>query len=103
MKLYSKNDVDRIKKKVADSLKSTIEYKLSLDINTIKEGSLSFCTVCDIYVADGEAYKLNLTAAEKAIYLTYMLYENGIRVAETFDKFRGITQKIYNQFHGAHP
>lgn len=91
-------DVDRIKQKVINSLKSTIEYKLALNIKTIKEDSLSFCTVCDIYVADGEDYKLDLTAGEKAIYLTFMLYKDGIRIKETAESsFRSITQKIYNQ------
>lgn len=93
-----KLDVDKIKKKVIDSLKSTIEYKLALNIKTITEDSLSFCTVCDIYVAEGEEYKLDLTAGEKAVYLTFMLYEDGIRIKETAESsFRSITQKIYNQ------
>ena len=91
-------DVDRIKQKVINSLKSTIEYKLALNIKTIKEDSLSFCTVCDIYVAEGEEYKLDLTAGEKAVYLTFMLYEDGIRIKQTAESsFRSITQKIYNQ------
>ena len=91
-------DVDRIKQKVINSLKSAIEYKLALNIKTIKEDSLSFCTVCDIYVAEGEDYKLDLTAGEKAVYLTFMLYEDGIRIKETAESsFRSITQKIYNQ------
>ena len=91
-------DVDRIKQKVINSLKSTIEYKLALNIKTIKEDSLSFCTVCDIYIAEGEEYKLDLTAGEKAVYLTFMLYEDGIRIKETAESsFRSITQKIYNQ------
>lgn len=91
-------DVDRIKQKVINSLKSTIEYKLALNIKTIKEDSLSFCTVCDIYVAEGEDYKLDLTAGEKAVYLTFMLYKDGIRIKETAESsFRSITQKIYNQ------
>ena len=91
-------DVDRIKQKVINSLKSTIDYKLALNIKTIKEDSLSFCTVCDIYVAEGEDYKLDLTAGEKAVYLTFMLYEDGIRIKETAESsFRSITQKIYNQ------
>ena len=91
-------DVDRIKQKIINSLKSTIEYKLALNIKTIKEDSLSFCTVCDIYVAEGEEYKLDLTAGEKAVYLTFMLYEDGIRIKETAESsFRSITQKIYNQ------
>ena len=91
-------DVDRIKQKVINSLKSTIDYKLALNIKTIKEDSLSFCTVCDIYVADGEDYKLDLTAGEKAVYLTFMLYEDGIRIKDTAESsFRSITQKIYNQ------
>lgn len=91
-------DVDTINKKIINSLKSAIEYKLALNIKTIKEDSLSFCTVCDIYVADGEDYKLDLTAGEKAVYLTFMLYKDGIRIKETAESsFRSITQKIYNQ------
>ena len=93
-----KLNVDRIQQRVINSLKSTIEYKLALNIKTIKEDSLSFCTVCDIYVAEGEEYKLDLTAGEKAVYLTFMLYKDGIRIKETAESsFRSITQKIYNQ------
>lgn len=90
-------DVDKIKKKVKDSLKSNVDYNLTLDIQTKKEGPLSFCTVCDIYVADEKDYKLDLTAVEKAIYLTFMLYKDGIKVTETHNSFRKLTQKIYNR------
>lgn len=90
-------DIDKIKRKVKDSLKSEVEYQLILDIDTIKEGPLSFCNTCDIYVADGEEYMLKLTAVEKAVYLTFLLFEKGIRILDTFEGFRQITQKIYNQ------
>ena len=90
-------DIDGIKKKVADSLKSNFEYKLELDIDMLKEGSLSICNVCDIYVASGEKYKLKLNAVQKAIYLTFLLYKDGILLLDTYKDFRSISQKIYYQ------
>lgn len=90
-------DLAGLNKRFKESLKSKIDHKIILDIETVKEGSLSFCTTCDIYVGEGEDYLIPLTAVEKATYLTFLLYENGIRILDTSDKFRRITQKIYNQ------
>lgn len=93
-------DIDRIKKKVEDSLKSDVEYNLSLVIKVVK-AARPFCPVCDIYVSKGTEFKLNLTAVEKAVYLSFLLYENGIRILDTADEFRRTTQKIYNQLPSA--
>lgn len=89
-------DIDRIKEKVANDLKKTVDYKLIIkrvQNNMVKRG-IEFKTY-DIYVADGEEYKLDLTGIHKAVYLAYLLYKDGLRVEDTFGEFREITKKIY--------
>lgn len=89
-------DIDRIKEKVANDLNKTVDYKLIIkrvQNNMVKRG-IEFKTY-DIYVADGDEYKLDLTGIHKAVYLAYLLYKDGLRVEDTFGEFREITKKIY--------
>ena len=89
-------DIDRIKEKVANDLKKSVDYKLIIkrvQNNMVKRG-IEFKTY-DIYVADGDEYKLDLTGIHKAVYLAYLLYKDGLRVEDTFGEFREITKKIY--------
>lgn len=89
-------DIDRIKEKVANDLNKTVDYKLIIKRvqNNMVKRSIEFKTY-DIYVADGEEYKLDLTGIHKAVYLAYLLYKDGLRVEDTFGEFREITKKIY--------
>lgn len=82
-------------KRFKESLMCKIDHKILLDIRTKKAGSLSFCTTCDIYVGEGKEYLLPLTAIEKAVYLAFLSYENGIRILETSGEFRNMVRKIY--------
>lgn len=93
-------DIDRIKKKVEDDLKSTKNYQLSIKMksNPARPGELS---VCDIYVADGEDSKLELTTIETAVYLSFLLYKDGVRVLDAFDELRQVTQYIYLRLPGS--
>ncbi len=89
-------DIDRIKEKVANDLKKSIDYKLIIkkQRNKLRTRTIEYNTY-DIYVADGEEYKLGLTGILKAVYLTYLLYKDGLRVEDTYGEFREITKKIY--------
>ena len=89
-------DIDRIKEKVANDLKKTVDYKLIIkkQRNYLRNRTIEYNTY-DIYVAEGEEYKLDLTGILKAVYLTYLLYKDGLRVEDTYGEFREITQKIY--------
>lgn len=89
-------DIDRIKKKVEEDLKKTIDYKLIIkkQRNKLRPRTIEYNTY-DIYVAEGEEYKLELTGSHKAVYLTYLLYKDGIRVEDTYGQFREITKRIY--------
>lgn len=89
-------DIDRIKEKVANDLKKTIDYKLIIkkQRNSLRTRTIEYNTY-DIYVAEGEEYKLDLTGIHKAVYLTYLLYKDGLRVEDTYGEFREITKKIY--------
>lgn len=88
-------DLAGLNKRFKESLKSKIDHKIILDIQTKKAGSLSFCTTCDIYVGEGKEYLLPLTAIEKAVYLAFLSYEKGIRIRDTSGDFRNMTRKIY--------
>ncbi len=89
-------DIDRIKEKVANDLKKSIDYKLIIkkQRNKLRTRTIEYSTY-DIYVADGEEYKLDLTGIHKAVYLAYLLYKDGLRVEDTYGEFREITKKIY--------
>lgn len=89
-------DIDRIKEKVANDLKKTVDYKLIIkkQRNNLRNRTIEYNTY-DIYVAEGEEYKLDLTGIHKAVYLAYLLYKDGLRVEDTFGEFREITKKIY--------
>lgn len=89
-------DIDRIKEKVANDLKKSVDYKLIIkkQRNKLRTRTIEYSTY-DIYVADGEEYKLDLTGIHKAVYLTYLLYKDGLRVEDTYGEFREITKRIY--------
>lgn len=89
-------DIDRIKGKVANDLKKSVDYKLIIkkQRNNLRNRTIEYNTY-DIYVAEGEEYKLDLTGIHKAVYLAYLLYKDGLRVEDTFGEFREITKKIY--------
>ncbi len=89
-------DIDRIKKKVEEDLKKAVDYKLIIKADRDAHIPLNIIyTSLDIYVADGEEYKLDLTAIEKAVYLAFLLYKDGICVQDTYGECRAIIQKIY--------
>ena len=87
-------DIDRIKKKVEDDLKSTKNYQLSIKIQSDPH-RLGRLSVCDIYVTDSEDGKLDLTSIEKAVYLSFLMYKDGVRVLDAFDELRWVTKRIY--------
>ena len=92
-------DIDKVRKKFDEAIHDTTDYNLIIktERNKPHHGKGEF-SVFDIYVADGEQYKLDLTAVEKAIYLTFLLYgDDGIRIAGTFWEFRRTSQMIYRQ------
>lgn len=93
-------DIDRIKKKVEEDLKNTKNYQLSIKTkpNPARPGELA---VCDIYVADSEDSKLELTSIETAVYLSFLLYKDGVRVLDAFDELRQVTQYIYLRLPGS--
>ena len=92
-------DIDRIKKKVEEDLKNTKDYHLSIKTksNPARPGELS---VCDIYVTDSDDGLLDLTSIEKAVYLSFLLYKDGVRVLDAFDELRQVTRYIYLRLPG---
>ena len=90
-------DINKVKREFDKAVNSDIDFQLIIkaERDNLRPEGLTYSTF-DIYVADGNKYKLNLTAIEKAVYLTFLLYPNGIRVAETIDEFRETSIKIYS-------
>ena len=89
-------DIDRIKMKVEEDLKKTVDYKLIIKAKRDAHIPMNIIySSFDIYVADSEEYRLDLTAIEKAVYLAFLLYEDGICVQDTYGECREIIQKIY--------
>ena len=97
-------EIDRIKKKVEEDLKKQIDYQLILKTEKVNLSSGASSNrynpyrlgVCDIYVADREDCKLDFTALQTAIYLSFLLYEDGVGVADSYDGLRQIALKIYS-------
>lgn len=90
-------DIDKVRKKFEKAVNSNVDHQLIIKAAFHVDGIRHLCDYCDIYVADDEKYKLDLTAVEKAIYLTFLLYPQGIRVRETFWGFRETCMIIYGK------
>lgn len=52
-------------------------------------------------MADGEDCKLELTSIETVVYLSFLLYKDGVRVLDAFDELRQVTQHIYLRLPGS--
>ncbi|MSS18764.1 hypothetical protein [Sodaliphilus pleomorphus] len=69
-----------------------LEYKLSIKASVRqKSGNVD----CDIYVGDG--IKLEFKAIHKALYMTFLMLENGLKINDVTDEFIELIQKIYNR------
>ena len=90
-------DIDKVRKKFEKAVNSNVDHQLIIKAAFHVDGIRHLCDYCDIYVADDKKYKLDLTAVEKAIYLTFLLYPQGIRVRETFWGFRETCMIIYGK------
>ena len=90
-------DIDKVMQKFEKAVNSNVDHQLIIKAAFHQDGIRHLCDYCDIYVADDEKYKLDLTAVEKAIYLTFLLYPQGIRIRETFWGFREICMRIYGK------
>lgn len=103
-------DIDKIKKKVEEDLKKKADYQLILKTEKVKlaTGASSNrynpyrLSVCDIYVADRDDCKLDFTALQTAIYLSFLFYKDGlgVSVADSYDGLRQIALKIYSCLPG---
>lgn len=89
-------DTEKVKKKFQQDINSNVNYQLLFDQkrDLHRSRTITYLTF-DIYVANGKGYKLDLTGMEKAIYLTFLLYPNGIRVKETTGDFIDTCKAIY--------
>jgi len=89
-------DLNKIKDRISSTMNNDVDYHLSFNVKVDRERPLrQGFSVFDIYVADGEEYKLDLTAWHKAVYLTFLLYEDGIKILDTYTDFRETSRKIY--------
>ena len=95
-------DIDKIKAEVETQINEEIkkEYGLRLVLipGRVEPNRKETIGEYKIYVTN-EDKPLKLEASQKAFYLTYLLYENGLKLvqAEMSDEFKSIMQKIYRQ------
>lgn len=95
--VYNNYDIDTLE--LIDLLKKKSEkegnYQLKIEFAKKTESSRNF--ICKIYVDDTDK-SLKLTAIETAVYLTFMLYEDGIKpdylTPKFYERLRGIYQKL---------
>ncbi|MCM1222297.1 MAG: hypothetical protein NC548_48305 [Lachnospiraceae bacterium] len=90
--------IEKIKRECKNKNKYQLEVKFKEKVN--EYGGIPKYTGlydCRIYV-DNSNKELKLTAIEKAVYLTFMLYENGIRpeylTPKFFERLRGIYKHL---------
>lgn len=95
-------DIDRIKAQVENQIKEEAnkEYGLRLvsEHDPVEKGRKDSISEYKIYVTN-EDKPLKLEASQKALYLTFLLFEKGLKLveAEMSDEFKSIMQKIYRQ------
>jgi hypothetical protein len=102
----------KIKQKIADVLSDYIEYGYTFDIQELIEEIKAEKNIdykltmtaekaprgfdVKLFVREGGS-PLNLTAIEKAIYMTFILHENGLGLLDMKTSTYQITKKIYSQ------
>lgn len=89
-------DIDKIKKKVKEAQSIVRDYKLIIKTHHDKHSSKRYkLDLCEIYVADSDDSKLNLTSLQTAVYLSFLLYKNGVSLIDSYDKLRKVARLIY--------
>lgn len=88
-------DFDDLKRKLKEELAQKDKYKLKIEFD--KKTASSAKHICKIYVDDTDK-PLKLTPIETAVYLTFMLFENGIKpdylTPKFYDRIRGIYKNL---------
>ena len=88
-------DIDKLVSEL--KVKATKEARYNFKIEFGKKTQNSQLYTCKIYVDDSDE-PLNLSAIETAVYLTFMLFEDGIKpdylTPKFYERIRGIYQKL---------
>lgn len=91
-------DFDEIIGRLKEEWDNKDRYELKVCANRRSSGVL---VDCDIYILGGkDDSPLKLQVIEKAMYLTFILHENGIKLEYTTPGFWEIARKIYSQLSG---
>ena len=70
-------------------------YCLNLEIEKRKSGKIK----CDIYLTEDKSIELNLNPIQKAIYLMYILREQGVAVDDLMNDDWKAAKQIYSQLY----
>ena len=91
-------DLDDIIEKLKDEWNNKNKFTLIVEAKRRQRGIL---VDCDIYIKGGkDDSPLKLQVIEKAMYLTFMLQEKGIKLEYTTPDFWKTARKIYTQLSG---
>lgn len=89
-------NLDEIKKKVKEAQSIVRDYKLIIKTEYKKHSYMkNKLDLCEIYVADSDDCKLKLTSLQKAVYLSFLLYKDGVSLVDSYDNLRKVARVIY--------
>lgn len=93
-------NLDEIKKKVKKAQSIVRDYKLIIKTHyntkyTNIANKKYKLDLCEIYVADSDDCKLNLTSLQTAVYLSFLLYKDGVSLIASYDELRKVARVIY--------
>lgn len=90
-------DIEAIKEKIQKEWDNRNKYKLTLLTQKKKD---HFNVDCEFYIDDPQTTKpLDLTAIEKAVYMVFILHEDGL-ILHVSKHFLELLQKIYSKIKG---
>lgn len=97
-------DIEKIKKKLEEEWNNKNSYALTMEatphMSRSKTPKVTDNYDVEFYINDPSGKKLiNLTAIEKAVYILFILNEEG-RLLSVTDSFKDTLKKIYLQIHG---
>lgn len=96
-------DIAEIQKALEDEKLNADKFKLRIElVHKVgqKNNPNAVLEKCEIYVSDNDEDILNLTAIEKATYLAFLLYEEGLIINDIKMDFVKIMQTIYMKIPG---
>lgn len=90
-------DFEEIKRKLKTEWENREKYQLRVEIHKKKNVYNTYNLTCDVFVTEDDSKPLNLSAAEKAFYLAFIMMEEGVELKDITSDFINMARKIYSQ------